>query len=419
MFKPFLLNSISPLTWSLEEIGMNRAFFLSHDGLSLTPIKGLNSLNAKPGVSNVVSAILTGTSAGETITGTASIDTINAEGGNDTVFGLDGSDTIYGGTGDDVLDGGAGNDSLFGDDGQDTLFGRLGADNLNGGAGDDSLYIDVFDVLDGGTILGGSGYDTVYVETYAGETGGLRRLVFDMASAGVERFVGSDIAETIDASNAATGVTIYTNLGLADANGSVGDTVLGSAYDDNIYLRHDYGSVHAGAGYDVALFTESDPAIGVTLDLGATGFETAYGGAGNDTLDARTSTDRLYLYGEGGNDLIFGGSGQATNIYGGIGDDTILATHGDSYLFGGAGNDDIRVGASSYNQIDGGDGDDIISLNDANKSRIDIDGGAGNDMLVFTGLTLQEYLIAPQFDYIREPQNMNFQVFLKLSNVQI
>lgn len=117
--------------------------------------------------------------------------------------------------------------------------------------------------------------------------------------------------------------------------------------------------------------------------------------------------------------MIFGGSGQATNIYGGIGDDTILATHGDSYLFGGAGNDDIRVGASSYNQIDGGDGDDIISLNDANKSRIDIDGGAGNDMLVFTGLTLQEYLIAPQFDYIREPQNMNFQVFLKLLNVQI
>ena len=66
-------------------------------------------------------AVVTGSSAANSITGSGLVDQISGEGG---------VDVIKGGAGNDVLDGGAGNDYIRGDGGTDTLTGGAGTDTF-------------------------------------------------------------------------------------------------------------------------------------------------------------------------------------------------------------------------------------------------------------------------------------------------
>ncbi|MEO9894804.1 MAG: DUF4214 domain-containing protein [Paracoccaceae bacterium] len=195
---------------------------------------------------------------------------------------------------------------------------------------------------------------------------------------------------------------------LAGGNGA--DALYGNDGDDVISIDADDVSTQGGEGYDVAIVENEDA---VSLDLVATGFESAvgnngndiftaegsnisvalFGGAGDDTLSGGNTADTFF--GSIGDDSIFGGAGQDTanggngndridgetgddSLLGGSGDDTIIGGIGDDTLAGGEGDDsingdtedDVLVGGKGNDTLIGGAGDDSLS------------GGAGNDILI-------------------------------------
>ncbi|MDF8362245.1 beta strand repeat-containing protein [Achromobacter anxifer] len=106
------------------------------------------------------------------------------------------------------------------------------------------------------------------------------------------------------------------------------------------------GSTVGGAGRPVLLFgsTSQDDAY-YTADPGQrqAGQALSFGKAGNNVLDARTTTQGVILYGGAGNDLIYGGSGNDL-IAGGGGNNVIHAGQGNNIVFGNAGmNIDLAV----------------------------------------------------------------------------
>jgi Ca2+-binding RTX toxin-like protein len=89
---------------------------------------------------------------------------------------------------------------------------------------------------------------------------------------------------------------------------------------------------------------------------------TVLGGAGNDSLDARSLTGRAHLDG-------------------GPGDDTLTGTHADDVLLGGPGNDTLD-GLGGADELRGGEGDDDLQGDDHQAPAPDVlDGGPGTDRI--------------------------------------
>jgi len=88
-------------------------------------------------------AIISGTSASETLNGTAGADTIRGYAGNDIINGNGGNDVLYGNGGNDTLNGGSGNDVLYGGLGNDSFVFQSGGgqDVINGFAAGDVVKI--------------------------------------------------------------------------------------------------------------------------------------------------------------------------------------------------------------------------------------------------------------------------------------
>jgi Ca2+-binding RTX toxin-like protein len=118
------------------------------------------------------------------------------------------------------------------------------------------------------------------------------------------------------------------------AGGGAGDDVLLSV-------------VNEGAQESLALELHGGPGNDLILGLG-TGWEQAYGGAGDDEVRMGRGPDVIAL--GAGDDTGLGGSGDDW-IYGEAGDDTVRGEHGDDILFGGTGED------TGY----GGEGEDRCS----------------------------------------------------------
>ncbi|MDP3759234.1 MAG: calcium-binding protein [Ramlibacter sp.] len=104
-----------------------------------------------------------------------------------------------------------------------------------------------------------------------------------------------------------------------------------------------------------------------------------HAGAADDLIDARGSVHYAYLYGDTGNDTIYGSTGYFNHIEGGDGNDLIDARlvgsmtqypSGHTELLGGSGADAL-YGGGGEDFIDGGAGRDII------------DAGAGSDRVVY------------------------------------
>jgi Ca2+-binding RTX toxin-like protein len=120
--------------------------------------------------------------------------------------------------------------------------------------------------------------------------------------------------------------------------------------------------------------------LGDDLLIAGGGPATIYGGRGNDTIYGSSADD--VIYGEDGDDIIYGLDGDDT-IYGGNGNDTIYGGKGDDRIFGEAGND-ILYGNQGNDLIVGGLGDDILhgDLGDDELWGDNLDGtGDGNDVL--------------------------------------
>jgi len=96
--------------------------------------------------------------------------------------------------------------------------------------------------------------------------------------------------------------------------------------------------------------------------------------------------DKIIVNGTGGDDLIRIGDGvtQPVEVFGGDGDDVIIAGKSDAILHGGGGNDHL-FGGMGKNVLDGGNGNDLLQVPEKNKIGASLMGGAGNDVLLGGG----------------------------------
>lgn len=313
--------------------------------------------------------------------GSSSVDVIWGYGGNDVIYGNGGSDTLKGDAGNDTLSGGTGADTLNGDIGTDTasyasalvgiaadlsiggysgdatgdtytsiealtgsayndvLVGKPGeANSLNGGAGDDFLYGEGVD-----TVIGGAGNDVFF-----GGQGSALNL--NVGQAQLETVWTSFASDLIDGSTATWALSLV-------GQGPTADTLLGGSGDDFIYFRS--GDTIAGSsGTDWAVATLS--ASAVSLNLAATGIESAWGSTSNDTLTAASASTQAVMVGDAGDDTLIGGSatdflygfGGNDRLSGGGGNDVLI---GDGHLVGGAGGADTFVFSSASRTTEGTD----------------------------------------------------------------
>ena len=221
------------------------------------------------------------------------------------VGGWTGVERVVGFTGNDVIDATGGAAAM-------TLTGVAGADLMQGGAGNDLFFVD-----DAGDVVsdGGTGNDVVAVAALTG-------LSIDVGAwVSVERIVGQNGADDIDATGMATGLTM----------------------------------------------------------LGGDGVDTLTGGSGNDTLIGGADGDRLN--GGLGDDLLIGLSGADSFVFAdGFGQDVVADyTDGSDRLdftqhTGVTGIDDLQINASGVNTVITltAGGSDQITLSNVSDTLIDI-----------------------------------------------
>ena len=296
----------------------------------------------------------------------------------ESITGGEASDSISGMAGDDTLDGGLGNDTLSGGDGDDDLLGDVGADQLVGGAGNDDLSGDAdADQLVGGTgndtLSGGEGNDTLN----GGD--GDDDLLGDV---GADQLVGGAGKDILD--------------------GGVGDDWLyGGAGDDILVAEDSDALIDGGAGTDTVQFDDAVSALNL-INSDLVGVEVVkITSTDSYTYDFSEQGESLTIRGGSHDDIIIGAKG-VDKLYGGDGDDTLVAQDSDALIDGGAntseggvtGKDTVQF-ATSVSAAKLLDLDlvnvEVIEITNLGNARYDfsvqtealeIDGGTGNDTII-------------------------------------
>jgi len=383
------------------------------------------------GAANFANA-LTGNTLANRLTGGSQADTIEGRNGADVIFGGAGNDVLLGGTSGALDDSSA--DTLEGGDGSDYIGGGQGNDTLRGGDGDDTLVGGIvnnisqfFTGVDGGDDIydGGNGTDVAILvyDTRAGVGASTVGISFDIGSlAG-----NSDISWNGAVVGSLTSIERVTfrgsNVNDVVKGGGTLDSLTGLAGDDTLDGWYGNDLLSGGLGNDILIGGEGldtvtyvNSTAGVNVDLRIVGIAQNTGGEGVDTL---TGIEYLTgsnfgdtLRGDDGFNLIIDGAasgpvGQTDSLYGYGGNDSIWVTRASAAV------------ATNVN-MDGGDGDDFLELrggtlsaalatntsglsatgtgasatymalgttsSDRNVDVVTVDGGAGNDRIVLSGV---------------------------------
>jgi Ca2+-binding RTX toxin-like protein len=271
---------------------------------------------------------------------------------NFSIDGKGGDDTIISGAGRLFADGGGGIDFLQGGDGDDVLKAGKASKEAS-------------DLLE--TVFGKGGDDVVY---FSGSRG-----VYDGGE-------GED--------------TLHISGSLHDATESRGGSIAAN-------FEHLIVSATRPVLVDLTFFEQFDTIKGSRVELqftsavaldhmpDITGRDfSLIGSAGNDRM-VLTSTSRIAVLGEGGDDFLratthqafmAGGAGN-DKIIGSIKADTILGGSGNDSLQGGDGNDSID-GGRGLDIVRGGNGDDTLHMGNLKSAdHQTIYGDAGNDRFVY------------------------------------
>ena len=340
--------------------------------------------------------VIAGLAGNDEIHGLGQGDIICGGAGDDLVFGGPGDDSVTGGDGHDLLDGGLGNDTLDGGSGQfdgaaffdetgpvtaslatgtatgqgsdtftnmeelhgggytDTftgdsenngLFGNGGNDSLGGGPGDDYLSGGLGDDVSDG----GPGNDTI---TFWDATGPVTASLVSNSSSGE----GSDTFTNAESLQGGPyGDTLTGNSGDNFISGGDGNDSL-SGGDGNDFFDAGQGddTLDGGPGdFDSAAFFDASGPITASLATGTstgdgvdtfTNVEQLVGGPYADTLSGWAGPTVGWLFGNGGEDTLTGGSGDEF-LFGQDGNDTLNGGDGRDFVDGGAGNDTMNGGA--------------------------------------------------------------------------
>jgi Ca2+-binding RTX toxin-like protein len=297
---------------------------------------------------------------------------------DDKIIGGSGHDVIVnGGTtgGIDWLQGNAGNDFIQSFSNNNAILqGGSGVDALMGGGGSDQIFCDTSDFNGDGQI------DTMAQMIARGETAPSMAETGDLAQGGS----GNDFLYGSDAQDG-----LFGNHGNDVIAGGGGDDII-YGDGDSFYIPDnarstDYWNWSFIIQYDAENQSYMPQFSNINFLPGTYegGDDVIYGGSGNDYIDGGGGDDEIY--GGTGNDTIFGGIGYDF-IEGGEGDDILVgdngvllaeSLNGGDYIDGGAGKDaiwgnggdDNLFGGADDDTIYGGEGDDYL------------DGEAGNDIL--------------------------------------
>jgi len=354
--------------------------------------------------------IRTSTLGGSLIFGQADNDTLISVGPNDTLYGGEDEDsirsqrtpallfgdagndtmvaearaTMYGGLGEDLIQGTVEANLIFGNEGADTLLGGAQrGDSLYGGKDNDSLG---FFIAGGGNNLGlpltggfGGNEGSNYLRGDLGDDLVVGINVRDTLFGGK----GNDTLRGVASSSYLSGdldddILVITNTTQTSAFGTtvftIGierTTLIGGGGNDSLY-----GALgEFGGGRN---FFEGDDGND-TIRVFATN-DTAQGGAGDDFIVSATVT----AFSSVGARSDFPGFAGRNLLDGGVGNDTIVAAFSTDTMIGGEGNDSL---SGIFTQASGGDGNDTLNASFANFGGtnvvlITLDGGLGNDQLI-------------------------------------
>jgi Ca2+-binding RTX toxin-like protein len=256
----------------------------------------------------------------------------------DSLYGGDGNDIVQGLHGDDHLEGNAGNDSLDGGSGYDMLVGGAGDDTLVGGEGHDLL-------------LGGEGDDTYYFNGSIGldiirDSDGVGRIVVVGSAGSASLSGGNKLAENVWISddNKFTYALVEGNLVIRPASDSGASgfvTVKGwTAGQLGISLSDTPAPTAIPTTIFNGDFVKLKNEAQTQYVLGSDGnYQNA--GPQPDALDVIKAGDAgALIRGLGGQDALFGGTGNDV-IEGGDGGDALFGSLGSDTIRGGGGVDFI------------------------------------------------------------------------------
>ncbi|MEY4906974.1 MAG: hypothetical protein RL260_692 [Pseudomonadota bacterium] len=358
----------------------------------------------------LVSNLVSGTSAAETLNGTAGEDEIFGYGQNDLISAGDGNDTLWGGFGNDTLNGGAGDDLLIGESGNDVLDGGAGGDTYrvtgNEAAGWSSFHnFDTYADTGASTsgtdkivALGTGDVDIGFLGNFGAGNG--IEVIDATGATGTVRLYGDGSSSTLDFRDVAvigTRVVIDSNYGNDTVFGSTGaDTVLAS-WGDDVFDGAGGGDTYRVTGNMATAFQGYDTykdsgtsgidkivALGIDVDIGVKGWSAT----GIETIDTTGATGAVRLIGTNGAELfdlrtttlvgsnlvLDAGWGNDT-VYGSAGNDTMANNQGDDTFDGAGGGDTFRVSGNLTTGFQGYD-----TYRDS--------GTAGTDKIVVAGGTL-------------------------------
>ena len=303
---------------------------------------------------------------------TGGADWIDAGDGNDQIDAGPGDDLVEAGFGGDIGLGGSGNDRLYGTsrtaldsairNGETDQPSNLRGDLLGGGAGDDWIVGDLgndllFGGIDKDAIVGGAGEDTLIGgggndvliggidnDTLRGEAGD-DRYVFN-AGDGLDTVTDTEGAsDTI--SIAGAGVSLAT---VSARQAGAGDLEISYGSGDKIAVLKGMTSLGAIERFEIA---------GTTLTL-------------REFLN-RFVTQPVTLNGA----TVEGGASGGVTLYGGGGNDTIIAGNGNRVV-GGQGNDRLIDDSATF-EFETGDGQDLV-----------LDAGGANVLRFGPGITASD-----------------------------
>lgn len=309
----------------------------------------------------------TGGAGGDTLTGNAVGNVLSGGGGNDVLSGGAGADQLVGGLGRDTLDGGAGFDTVsFADKTTSvvlTLNGAVNATASIGGVAEDT-------VRNVEHIQGGSGSDT-----FTGDAG-INYIIAGLGNDIVRGGGGNDVLygdgglDTLDYRDKTAGVSMTLD-GLNTIGVSVGGVV-----EDQV---RGFESVYGGAGNDTLIGD-----VLVNFFRGGGGVDVYDGGAGLDGVDFRDKTAAVVLQLNGATNATakVGGLDEdvirnVENVYGGAAGDVLIGDGLANQLFGGGGNDTLR-GLGGADVLTGGAGRDSFVFNSVAESTTQV---AGRDLI--------------------------------------
>ena len=280
-----------------------------------------------------------------------------------TIDGGAGNDRILGGKGDDLLLGGEGNDFIDGNQGNDVAF---------LGAGDDVFQWDSGDGSD--VVEGQAGTDTMLFNGSGGDEN------FDVAANGGRARFFRDLGNiTMDLNDVET---IRLN-----ALGGADNTVVGDLSGTDVTkVAIDLAAVINGKTGDGALdsITVNATNAGDSVTIASVGKQIVVDGlSAQVTIDHADATDRLVVNGLDGDDLIDASGLKAgrigLQIFGGLGEDTIIGSAGNDTVNGGDGDDIALLGG----------GDDLFVWNPGDDNDV-VEGQSGTDTMLFNGANIAE-----------------------------